>query len=120
MKRPRAPLTPLPAREAMGVRGTAQKRMKRDEKTLDDADDVIHGLWLLPVFQKPLRAVSRKLLNLYGGKREVRVFRNQMFSARILGAKSGSSWLPEVRMSRMNLNSEPMPLKYLRSRNQFR
>ena len=45
MKRPRAPLTPLPAREAMGVRGTAQKRMKRDEKTLDDADDVIHGLW---------------------------------------------------------------------------
>ena len=48
MKRPRAPLTPLPAREAMGVRGTAQKRMKRDEKTLDDADDVIHGMWAEP------------------------------------------------------------------------
>jgi hypothetical protein len=45
MKRPQAPLTPLSAREAMGVRGTAQKRMKRDEKTLDDADDVIHGSW---------------------------------------------------------------------------
>jgi hypothetical protein len=44
MKRPRAPLTPLPAREAMGVGGTAQKRMKRDKKTLDDADDVIHGM----------------------------------------------------------------------------
>jgi hypothetical protein len=41
-----APLTPLPAREAMGVRDTAQKRMKRDEKTLDHADDVIHGKWL--------------------------------------------------------------------------
>jgi hypothetical protein len=45
MKRPPAPLTPLPAREAISVRGTAQKRMKRDEKTLDDADDVIHGNW---------------------------------------------------------------------------
>jgi hypothetical protein len=44
-KRPRAPLTPLPAREATSVRGTAQKRMTRDEKTLDSADDVIHGNW---------------------------------------------------------------------------
>jgi hypothetical protein len=42
-RRLRAPLTPLPAREATGVRGTAQKRMKRDETTLDDVDDVIHG-----------------------------------------------------------------------------
>ena len=44
MKRPRAPLTPLPAREAMGVRGTAQKRMKRDEKTLDDAEAIARKL----------------------------------------------------------------------------
>lgn len=44
-RRLRAPLTPLPAREATGVLGTAQKRMKRDEKTLDHADDVIHGNW---------------------------------------------------------------------------
>lgn len=40
-----APLTSLPAREATGVRGTAQKRLKRDEKTLDDAADVIHVNW---------------------------------------------------------------------------
>jgi hypothetical protein len=38
-----APLTSLPAREATGVRATAQKRIKKEEKSLDDAADVIHG-----------------------------------------------------------------------------
>jgi hypothetical protein len=33
------------------VRGTAQKRMKRDETTLDDVDDVIHGKWLVKTCQ---------------------------------------------------------------------
>jgi len=59
MKRPQAPLTPLPAREAMGVRDTAQKRMKRDEKTLDDVDDVIHGMWP-SAWSKSQKPVSRK------------------------------------------------------------
>ena len=40
-----APLTPLPAREATSVRGTAKKRMKKDENNLDNAADVIHGNW---------------------------------------------------------------------------
>jgi len=43
-----APLTSLPAREATSVRGTAKKRMKRDENTLDSAADVIHGKWQSP------------------------------------------------------------------------
>jgi hypothetical protein len=37
-----APLTSLPAREATSVRGIA---MKKDENTLDNAADVIHGKW---------------------------------------------------------------------------
>jgi hypothetical protein len=40
-----APLTSLPARDATSVRGTAKKRMKKDENTLDSAADVIHGMW---------------------------------------------------------------------------
>jgi len=43
-----APLTPLPAREATGVRGVTQKRNEKDrkiEKTLDYAVDVIHVNW---------------------------------------------------------------------------
>jgi hypothetical protein len=42
----------------MGVRGTAQKRMKRDEKTLDDADDVIHGNWPRASDQYPSSATQ--------------------------------------------------------------
>jgi len=34
---------------------------------------------LLPVFRKPLRASSRKLLNLYGEIRTLQVFRKQVF-----------------------------------------
>ena len=41
----RAPLTLLPAREATGVAWHCKKRMKKDETTLDSADDVIHGKW---------------------------------------------------------------------------
>jgi hypothetical protein len=41
----RAPLTLLPAREATGVAWHCKKRMKKDETTLDSADDVIHGNW---------------------------------------------------------------------------
>jgi hypothetical protein len=41
-----APLTPLPAREATGVAWHCKKRMKKDETTLDSADDVIHGNWI--------------------------------------------------------------------------
>ena len=41
----RAPLTLLPAREATGVAWHCKKRMKKDETTLDSADDVIHGRW---------------------------------------------------------------------------
>jgi hypothetical protein len=40
------PLTPLSARNARGVRGAAKKIMKKYEKTLDNAADVIHGNWL--------------------------------------------------------------------------
>ena len=40
-----APLTSLPAREATSVRGTAKKRMKKDENNLDNAADVINGNW---------------------------------------------------------------------------
>ena len=40
-----APLTPLSARNARGVRGAAKKIMKKYEKTLDSADAVIHGTW---------------------------------------------------------------------------
>jgi len=39
----RAPLTPLSARNARGVRGAAKTIMKKYEKTLDSADAVIHG-----------------------------------------------------------------------------
>jgi hypothetical protein len=42
----RAPLTLLPAREATGVAWHCKKRMKKDETTLDSADDVIHGNWI--------------------------------------------------------------------------
>jgi hypothetical protein len=36
-------------------------------------------MWVLPVFRKPLRAGSRKRLNLHDGKRAVRVFRKECF-----------------------------------------
>jgi len=39
-------LTPLSARNARGVRGAAKTIMKKYEKTLDNAADVIHGNWL--------------------------------------------------------------------------
>ena len=42
----RAPLTLLPGREATGVAWHCKKRMKKDETTLDSADDVIHGNWI--------------------------------------------------------------------------
>ena len=41
----RAPLTPLPAREATGVAWHCKKRMKKDKNTLDNAAAVIHGNW---------------------------------------------------------------------------
>jgi len=37
------------------------------------------GMWVLPVFRKPLRAGSRKRLNLHDGKRAGRVFRKEVF-----------------------------------------
>src|ERR1035437_9055092 len=44
-------------------------------------------MWLFPVFRKPLRADSRKPLNLYGGKWAVQVFRNQLFLRRYFESK---------------------------------
>jgi hypothetical protein len=38
-------------------------------------------MWLLPLFRKPLRAASRKPLNLQEGKWAVWMFRNQVFLA---------------------------------------
>jgi hypothetical protein len=35
-------------------------------------------MWLLTLFRKPLRAGSRKLLNLYGGKWAGQVFQKQV------------------------------------------
>jgi hypothetical protein len=41
----RAPLTLLPAREATGVPWHCKKERKKDDETLDNAADVIHGKW---------------------------------------------------------------------------
>ena len=57
-------------RSESGVIGKSSPTIRRKSR-----ENRIIGMWLLPVFQKPLRAVSRKLLNLYGGKWEVRVWR---------------------------------------------